>query len=67
MAVRGTRGSLKETAASKICFMSPFACFDDFASQNDFTSSSKDGVLSSSIEATLGGFIGLFLGVEHDG
>lgn len=55
------------TAASKICFASPFACFDDFDSQNDLSSSSNDGVLSSSIEAMLEGLIGLFLGVEHDG
>lgn len=55
------------TAASKICFASPFASFDDFASQNTLSSSSNDGVLSASMEATLDGLIGLFFGVEHDG
>lgn len=47
--------------------MSPLACFKDFASQKDLNNSSKLGVLSSSIDATLGRLNDLFLGVEQDG
>jgi hypothetical protein len=47
--------------------MSPFTCFEDFESQNDFNNSSKAGVLSSSIDAKVGRLYGLFLGVEQDG
>lgn len=50
-----------------ICLTSPFACFGDLPSQNDLKSSSKDGVLSSSIDETLGKLKSLFLGVEQDG
>lgn len=50
-----------------MCLTSPFASFGDFASQNDFNSSSKDGVLSSSMDEMLGKLNDLFLGVEQDG
>ncbi|CAI9778507.1 unnamed protein product [Fraxinus pennsylvanica] len=39
----------------------------DFASQNVFSNSSKDGVRSSSMDAVLGRLKDFFLGVEHDG
>lgn len=71
MAVRGTlesglRGALVSYVPI-ICFTSPFASFADFPSQNDLNSSSKAGVLSSSMEAMLGRLNDLFLGVEQDG
>lgn len=50
-----------------MCFTSPFACLIDLASQNDFNNSSKAGVLSSSIDETLGRLNDLLLGVEQDG
>ena len=53
--------------AAKMCFTSPFASFAAFASQNNFNNSSKGGVLSSSMDDTLGRLNDLFLGVEHDG
>lgn len=49
------------------CFISPFAYFEAFDSQNDFNSSSNAGVLSSSIDVMLGRLNDLFFGVEHDG
>lgn len=69
IAVRGTLESLTDWAASytPICFTSPFASLADFASQNAFNNSSKEGVLSSSMDATLGRLNDLFLGVEQDG
>ena len=53
--------------AATTCLMSPFTCFGDLASQNDFNNSSKAGVLSSSIDAMVGRLNDLFLGVEQDG
>lgn len=68
IAVRGTLGSLNECVAASIrCFISPFACFDDFPSQNVFNNSSKGGVLNSSMEPLLGRLYGRLRGVEHDG
>lgn len=70
IAVRGTLESRKDWAASyapTMCFKSPFACLEDLTSQNDLNSSSKAGVLSSSIDAMLGRLNDLFLGVEQDG
>lgn len=72
MAVRGSLESLIDWVVAsftmKTCFTSPFACLEDFISpQNDFSSSSKAGVLSSSMEAMLGKLNGLLLGVEQEG
>lgn len=39
----------------------------DTASQNDFSSCSNDGVLSSSMDLMLGRLIDRFFGVEQDG
>lgn len=69
IAVRGTLESPNDCNASYAgpeCFTSPFACFVDFASQNDFNNSSNVGVLSSSIDSKLGRLNDLFLGVEQD-
>lgn len=73
MAVNGTLGSLPDWAAAAAsydpmtCFSSPFASFDCLRSQNDLSSSSKAGVLSSSMEEMLGKLNDLLLGVEQEG
>lgn len=58
MAVNGGRPLLT-------CLASPFCiCFGDLQSWNAFNNSSNDGVLSSSIDPTVGMLYSLFLGVE---
>jgi len=69
IAIRGTLESLTDCAASyaPVYLTSPFECFGDLESLNDFSSSSNGGVLSSSMDETLGRLKGLLLGVEQDG
>lgn len=76
MVVNGVLGSLPDWAAAAaaaydplICFESPFASFNCVClrSQRDLSSSSKAGVLSSSMEAVLGKLNDLLLGVEQEG
>lgn len=71
MAVSGNLGSLPDWAAASYdpltCFKSPFTSFDSLRSQNGLSSSSKAGVLSSSMEAMLGRLNDLLLGVEQEG